>query len=342
MKRGRALGLLLILMVWIFSMQAFAAGSIDQNQDVNLTIFYQSESTYLSGASFRLFRVADVDESGELMVTKEFQDYFVMIRGEADEAWKSQAATLEGYVLRDQLSPFASGKTDSSGRLTFSTKEHQLTPGLYLVVGERHRQGRWRYDAAPYFVMLPGLNRETNEWTYSVETTVKYEASRIPEHDDEPDTIDRKVLKVWKDEGYENERPSRIVVKLLKNGAVYDTVSLSSENNWSYKWYDLDAEERWSVVEEEVKGYTVSVNRSGLTFVVTNTYQPKEPEVPTKPTTDQPNKPDHSSENASSGSGTSGSEKLPQTGQLWWPVPILVCAGLLCLAIGLVRERMEE
>ena len=62
------------------------------------------------------------------------------------------------------------------------------------------------------------------------------------------------------------------------------------------------------------------------------TSQPKtdlEREVPTKPTspTTKPT--------TSSGGGT----KLPQTGQLWWPVPVLACAGLGCIAVGLFRRR---
>lgn len=34
-----------------------------------------------------------------------------------------------------------------------------------------------------------------------------------------------------------------------------------------------------------------------------------------------------------------GGGKLPQTGQLWWPVPMLACAGLGCIAVGLFRRR---
>lgn len=39
---------------------------------------------------------------------------------------------------------------------------------------------------------------------------------------------------------------------------------------------------------------------------------------------------------------TSSGKKLPQTGQLWWPVPILISGGLLCIAIGLVLRRRVE
>lgn len=35
-------------------------------------------------------------------------------------------------------------------------------------------------------------------------------------------------------------------------------------------------------------------------------------------------------------------ERLPQTGQLWWPVPVLVCCGLLSLLIGIAVRRRGE
>ena len=37
-----------------------------------------------------------------------------------------------------------------------------------------------------------------------------------------------------------------------------------------------------------------------------------------------------------------GGKKLPQTGQLWWPVPVLACAGLGCIAVGLFRRREDR
>ena len=34
--------------------------------------------------------------------------------------------------------------------------------------------------------------------------------------------------------------------------------------------------------------------------------------------------------------------KLVQTGQLWWPVPVLICAGLFSMVMGLIRRRKAE
>ena len=33
---------------------------------------------------------------------------------------------------------------------------------------------------------------------------------------------------------------------------------------------------------------------------------------------------------------------LPQTGQLWWPVPVLVCGGLFLVLIGVVKRRSSK
>ena len=38
---------------------------------------------------------------------------------------------------------------------------------------------------------------------------------------------------------------------------------------------------------------------------------------------------------------TTTTRYLPQTGQLWWPVPMLLAAGLLLILFGVVRKRKE-
>ena len=42
------------------------------------------------------------------------------------------------------------------------------------------------------------------------------------------------------------------------------------------------------------------------------------------------------------GNGDTPPDKLPQTGQLWWPVPLLASAGLLLTAAGVVIRRKDQ
>jgi len=34
--------------------------------------------------------------------------------------------------------------------------------------------------------------------------------------------------------------------------------------------------------------------------------------------------------------------KLPQTGQVWWPVPLLISGGIVLILLGVVRRRGDE
>lgn len=315
-KRITALLLALLAVSFLLPFQALAAENIDLNRDVSLTVSYRSGKKPLAGAKFDIFLVATVDKYNELTATKKFSQFNVNIRGKNDKAWRTLASTLKGYVLRDNISHTSSGKTDNKGLVTFPANGKSLKAGLYLVIGYRHTQDGYRYDPAPFMVMLPSADNENNAWDYGVTVNAKFDVSKIPNNTVD-DTISRKVMKVWKDDGHEAERPNKVTVQLLRNGKVYDTVTLSFSNNWRHTWKKLDNSYSWTVVEKQEEYYTVEVTQEGNTFVVTNTYD--------KSTS---NKPD----------GTTGN-KLPQTGQLWWPVPMLIAVGLLFIIIGLLRRR---
>ncbi len=342
-RMTRAL-MVVLAAVLLFPIQTKAAGRIDLTHDCALTISYRDVQIPLVGAGFSIYRVADVDENGELAVTENFAQFNVDIRGKNDEAWRNLASTLEGYVLRDAIPSVDSGTTDLRGQLVFPTGGKKLTPGLYLVLGQRHRQNGMIYDAQPFMVMLPALDKEANDWDYDVEAAPKHSSQPEPE---EGGTVDRRVLKIWRDAGHEQERPHSVTAQLLKDGVVVDSVILSEANGWGYTWEDLDSGSQWLVVEAASGDYTVEIVREGVTFVVVNTSQePEDPPSPTPPDdTDIPDEPvpggptePDPGEHIPDGPVPLG-PMLPQTGQLWWPAPLLIAAGLLLIVMGLLRRR---
>ena len=342
MRKRLAAVLLSVWMLLMLMPSVSAAGNIDLEHDVSLTVSYRDGKTPLTGVQFDIYYVAEVDAYGNFTPTDPFAQFHVNITGKNDAAWKALASTLEGYVLRDGVTPTDSGKTGVYGTVSFPTGKKSLRAGLYLVLGQRHVQDGRIYEAAPFMVMLPALDAKENVWVYDVTAVPKYDSDPIPT---EPVTVTRKVLKVWEDDGHKNERPKRIVVQLLRDGKVWDTVTLTAANNWRYTWTGLDSGHRWTVVEKELDGYTVEVAREGITYVITNTYTEEdepEPIVPDKPSPDTPDiptgppsEPDYPAKPESKPSGP----KLPQTGQLWWPVPALTAAGLLLIIWGLLRRR---
>lgn len=333
-KRFTASLLALFIAFLLLPSTLSASGVIDTDSACGLTINYADGETSLSGASFSIYKIADVSAYGEFTPTPDFSGFNVDIKGKNDEAWRNLATTLEGYVLRDSIAPTDKGVTDSHGALSFPTGESKLETGLYLVLGSRHTQNNLIYDCSPFIVMLP--TTQSGAWAYSQTVDPKFTSTPVPPTPSYD--ITRKVLKIWKDDGHENRRPQSVTVTLLRDGMIYDTVALSDANNWRYEWNNLDGRSSWTVVEEILTDYAVEIYREGITFVITNTYVPDIPDDPPSDSGDDDPLPPDEIEIPPE-EPTPEEPTLPQTGQLWWPVPVLACAGLTCIALGVIRRR---
>lgn len=320
----RVCGLLLaaVCLLALLLPRASAAGTVDTAKPVSLTVSCRYAGQAVQGVSFDLYRVADIDAFARFTLCGDFQAYPVRLDGLSGGNWRALAVTLAAYAARDRLTPQDAGETDGRGLLRFPSRAASLLPGLYLVVGKQTASGGKLYSAEPFLVSLPDLDEAADRWIYDVSAAPKLRA-------DEPGapggTTARKVLKIW-DDGQSADRPRTLRVQLLQNGAVYDTVTLSGETNWRYTWdalpkYGADgALIRWDIAELVPDGYTVLVSSEGGTFVLTNS-KPANSEPP-PPTPGGPDTP-----------------ILPQTGSLWWPVPVLAACGLLLLLLGLRKKR---
>ena len=358
-NRTAALLAALLLISWA-ALPAAAAG-IDVSRRASLDVHFGAGTRDgFPGVEFRVYRVAEVSPSVKFTLTGAFADYPVQVNGLDSDGWRLLASTLESYVSRDDPRPTQTDRTDSRGWAEFSN----LPAGLYLVVGEPYQEDGVIYTPEAFLICLPNRDKD-GSWDYSPEAYCKY-----GQEDEEPDTVRRKVLKVWDDGGDRENRPRSIRVQLLRNGRVYDTVILSASNNWRYTWEELDGSYSWRVVEAGApSGYTVTVEREGITFVITNTKTPDEPpdeppdnppDEPDEPDTDIPDEPPPSTDvpdepppdtdipdepppstDIPDEPDQPDEPGLPQTGMLWWPVPLLSCGGLLLFLLGWGRRRRD-
>ena len=123
---------------------------------------------------------------------------------------------------------------------------------------------------------------------------------------EQQETMDISVTKVWVGDRVSG-RPASIVVHLTLDGKDYGPlVRLNYANHWSYTWEDLPVG-NWGVREESSRRYTTVMTREDNTFIFTSTWK-----------------------------------KIPQTGQLWWPVAALSAAGVCLVGAGLVRRRKQD
>lgn len=310
---GRLLVLaLLVLALLGTAPSAWAIDRIDEESDATLTIDFG-----VKGVSFALYRVAEMTGFGEFTPTEAFQNVLSAdeLTGLDSEGWSALAGTLSGYA--GGKTPYMlPQKTGANGMTRFSG----LEVGLYLVMGTPYRKDGKDYLAQPSLVALPSRD-DNDDWSYC--WTIKPKPEKV-EHYDEI-----KVQKVWSD-CRSASRPKEITVKLYVNNKLYGTAKLNAANNWRHVW-DVSKVRQpavFKVVESPVpSGYRHSIDYTGsyinkcgkLGKLITIVNKKYTPGTPSKP-----------------------SGKLPQTGLLWWPVPLLAGGGMALFLIGWLRRRRDE
>lgn len=306
-NRITAVLLSVMAMFLLLPMQALAAGSIDLSHAHSLTVTAAYAQKPISGMKFDAYLISTVDECGELTVLDRYHDFAddLDIRGKDDEAWLQMAQVLAREISLDtNLKPSRSAVTDADGKAEFA----DIPMGLYLIMGSGVEKDGYVYSTTPFFVMLPEQNLSSNTWNYHVVANAKPGRESVK--------ADFEVIKIWEDDCHKSRRPNSITINLICDGEVYDTITLPRNGAWSYTWKNLETNHQWTVTEKKEIGYKdPKIRQEGNIFIVTNTCsKPANPTEPGKPT-------------------------LPQTGQLWWPVPVLIAAGLLFVVIGLLRRR---
>lgn len=322
-----------LVLALLLPARTFAAGLIDPDKDTKLTVTFTPEDAPAPGVEFRLYKVADVAANGEYTVVDAFAGYPVSWDCEDIDDWNELVNTLMGYVAADAVKPDATAVTDAAGAAVFA----DIPVGIYLVDGDPFEMKKGVKFAVPAAFIVDMPKRQIAEdlsgdsWQYEVVSDCKYEVSYSDKM--------LKVTKMWDDDG-SSQRPKEVTIELYENNVLSQTVILSKDNNWSHTWENLYGGSVWTVREREVpKDYEVQVkitttDNISYDCVVINTLPEEEEDdedddeptpTPTPPPTPTP--------------APNAPPKLPQTGVLWWPVPVLLFAGAIMILFGLFRRK---
>ena len=303
-KNGR-LCAVLAAMLWLMAVGCALAA--DAGRACSLIIEYRTgDGRAIEGAVFRLYRVASVDESGGFAPTEAFAGYADLLSG---GDWKALADQLSGHASADEaVSPYVTPtglRCEGAVNADGRLIFEGLEAGLYLTVGD-----------------VAELQEDGGAKRYAVKASLvalpdqdgRFEATILPKGEAlgaEP--VDLTVQKNWTGDT-EAARPAEIRVQLLRNGAAADEVVLSRENSWQHSWTGLEGGVSWTVLENPVpEGYLPSYSAQGALAIITN-----------------------AKANPVSGG------KLPQTGLMWWPAPVLAAMGAALLLAGWKRSGRHE
>lgn len=297
--------LILLIFSFLFNI-GNVYGESEKPKYVDFTISFDDNGEKIEGFEFLIYKIGDFDDDYKVTLTNDFKDYPIDIKNTNESEWNDYANSLKGYIKRDKIRPSYKGKTNRDGLLNVKVED-----GLYLVIGNDLVLDDYKYETSPFIVLLPERIIETGQYLDKASANVKFSKERLTRK------IDLDVLKVWDDDGNEKKRPEYIEVELLENGKVREIVKLNRKNDWSYIWKGLNPNSSWLVVEKGIdKGiYKVKVKNYKNSFVITNIYRPEEP-IKKPP-------------------------RIPQTGQLWWPVFALSGLGIISILIGYIKEKRK-
>lgn len=338
-------------------LQMFASAA---DVDGSLTMICETtDGEILAGTHWEIFRVGGRGADGDYELQEDFAKYPVSLEDTDTTALLEAAETLETYAKLDGIEPYAQGDADANGYLKFSP----LETGLYVVSGDMMRIGDIYYFFSAFLVEISDAEGGEIHWT-AYPKCVSMNA--------EDGGFEYTVKKIWaNDENEPENRSAYITAEIYCDDALYETVRLDESNDWTYAW-EADSVHEWRVIEVDIpEGYDVVYRSNETQYVIVNTYTDSssitdsteysdsnmtETNISTETEVTETNteKPDSTETQKTQTSvvasttvttvttqTTTETEKLPQTGQLWWPVPLLALAGLFSIVIG-VQLRTKE
>lgn len=348
--------------------------TIDLNHKGSLNVIHiDADDERAPQVTSHIYKVASVNEHGVYTIESDFAGFFedqnFFNNGFNYDLWKdcvqhtneggSNTGAMENYIDANDVEEVASGVSNASGETLYDN----LELGIYFVRSENYVKGDYTHSFINFVYPVPILEKPE----VGANLIVNYNPSASPKKSkiQNDEMVHCKLLKRWNDSGYENNRPSEITFDIYSDGTLMDTVNLSSDNNWFHEWEQKGLH---SFTVEEVSagaGYTsvivVTQNGHDFEFVCTNTYTPPQtpdnpPDTPSEDTPDTPTEETPGIPTFPEVLGAIrdipqvlgavrnlpavlGARRLPQTGQLWWPLPILVIVGVILIIKGIKKNK---
>lgn len=252
---------------------------IDQNAKGTITLDFHYEGAPLAEVKVSAYRIAQAkrhfpalpayQQYLQALKWNDFQDKSGAIPAGSVNAtqWADFADSLANHIQADQVTPEATATSDSNGKATFNN----LEVGVYLLLAAPFTStaaSGETYVFNPSLVTVPSL--VDGKLQYAVNAVAKLEKVL-------PKPAQYQVVKHWQDGGNQTARPKTVKIQILRDEELFKTIELNSANNWSYRWEDSEGH-RWAVAEQLGNSpYTVSYEKIGQAFTVTNTLVPKNP-----------------------------------------------------------------
>lgn len=335
MRKKLKLWLIVVILFLTISCQIGMASAITVDVDhlCSLTLTYGHDGQGIENLPIEIYKIGEFYDDGQFYnqsgyrLTEEFAVYPVNINKiSSKKQWSDISQTLSAYIEANGHVPVSTVNTNKSGIAKFDGVE----TGIYLVKDVDVEVGTSVLHFETFLVFLP-TPQQTNQLNYDVEAVPKYTVETKP--------LEYTVVKLWEEFGFNVERPESITVDIVKDGELYESIILNSDNNWSYSWTVDDPNSEWTVVEKEVPDdYLVSMTLVDNVFTIVNAYTVTPDEIPDNPPGEDPVPPSDTPD----GDKPAYPSYHPETGDtnsIWQYVIIMAISGLAFLVVGGLHKR---
>ena len=299
-------------------------------ESLSLTIQCEKDGDVISGMEWNIYKAAEKNSDGEYVLVGDFADYRISFGDGSVSALSAAASTLASYVIADDIEAGQTGVSNEEGKIVFTALvSGELTDGVYLAMAKPFVDGELKYTAEPMLLELNSSSAETANIVAYPKISTEYSEGEEKEYS---------VTKIWENDGENVIFPEFITVNIYCDGELYSTVNLAENNSWTYSW-TASSEHEWSVTEAVVpNNFEVIIRSQDGAFVVVNSFKDTDTSITPTPTptpgedgptpTTGVDKPTPTPDGETDLTPTpTPPEKLPQTGQLWWPLPLLIIGG---------------
>jgi hypothetical protein len=311
MKRKHRTGLLALFMTAFMVMGTVAYA--DTNQPLSVTVVCKStdKTITLGNMKWNLYHVAQGNEANGYTCLSLYQDAKVSFDDSSTSALAKAAETLAAYVDKNNLAADAKATGSDTGIVSFTQfgNGNALENGEYLLVGEAVTVGDVKYTPAPVIVELESWSDTNAQLTvyakFTEETITPEEETTTSEVTTTPETTTEPETTTGSGTDGENPGNGDSEQPTTEPGADETTIG--------------DEEEESTVSEEETT--TVS-DGDKKTSVKTGEEETTTASTDTETT-------------------VTSSNKLPQTGQLQWPIPAMALSGIVLVGAGVTCFKKD-
>ncbi len=324
-KITSVVAIFMMIAVFVLPLSPAATAVLEEKGSITLHLTNTVTNKPLANISFRLYFVAEAYEES-IGVRYEMNPPYDEANIDMSNLQDSMLPIHLMHFAVSRSLPYREKSTNDKGIVVFD----KLTPGLYLVApSDKDAFGQ---IAMPFVVSVPTHNLQNGTLDFNINASPKI-FDNMGENEEIKTYIS--VVKKWETD---KKHPMSITVVLLRNFQEYAKVELNAGNNWHHRFDNLSPDYIWNVVEENVPdGYTVSYDTSSNTVAIIN----KSDDIEEENTTGDETPEGSTGEGEKPGEGTTKpsedeteEDKLVQTGQLNWPVPVCAISGLLIFSIG--------